>query len=225
MSGLLQPNNGEAMNQSLALSRRVMCAAGIVAAGAAALPFGVAAKSHPAALSSPLHLRGVNVGQRAVLRTSGTVAIEAAGSAARAWRFAETTNVSWSVDEANVIEHRSGQMHVNGQTISTGPVAEVLCADERAAAIATTRGMASLVVTTATLAPADVWDILDDPAVAPLAPGVSEYRVYRTTHDDSVRDVYWTLRSPWLTALGDASPDTRLIWRGQGQLVTISVIG
>jgi hypothetical protein len=225
MSGLLQQNNGEAMTQGLTLSRRVMCAGGVFAAGAAAMPFGVMAQPEFIGPSAPLHLRGVSVGQSAVLRTAGTVAVETAGSEVRAWRFAETTDVSWSVDGATVIEHRSGQIRVNGKTFSTGPVSEILCADECAATIATTRGVASLVVTTATLGSSDVWDILDDPTAAPLAHGVSEYRVFKTTHDNSVRDVYWALRSPWLAALGAASPDTRLIWRGQGQLVTLNAVG
>ena len=186
------------------LSRRSFCVAGALSAGVALLPFTLAAHEGKRAVivdGGPLYLRGVRLGEHAVLRTQGKVWSETSQtSARRVWHFEENTAVSW-VESApgQVIELRTGRIQLSpsqGGRI-TGQ---------------------SLIVAAGTLTPSDAWQIAEHPTTAALPVGLSEVRVFRAAGDDATRQVFWTLRSPWLSAWGDATPDTRLIWRGQGQL-------
>lgn len=211
------------------LSRRSVCVAGALSAGAALLPFTLAAHEGKRAVivdGGPLYLRGVRLGEHAVLRTQGKVWSETSQtSARRVWHFEENTAVSW-VESApgQVIELRTGRIQLSPSQggriieITTGPVEEILSAADPMAVIATSRTGQSLIVAAGTLTPSDAWQIAEHPTTAALPVGLSEVRVFRTTGDDATRQVVWTLRSPWLSAWGYATPDARLIWRGQGQL-------
>jgi hypothetical protein len=218
----------------LSFSRRSVCLGGFVSAGAALLPKVVFGRDISASIDpgpyvtnmpgSTLHLRGVRVGEHAILRMHGTVTAETPKvDASRTWRFDENTMVSWVVSAAGgVVETRRGRIQLasleSGKTIeiATGPVDEPLSLEGEAVAISL-KGQ-SLIVSAPALALSDAWDIADDPLEASLPAGLSEFRVFRTASDGVAQQVYWALRSPWLPALGEASPETHLVWRGQGRL-------
>lgn len=219
------------MNQAMTLSRRAICVGGIASATLAAMPKFSEARDYsmtsaPIAKGSVLDLRGVRIGEHAVLRTFGQVSVDAhSGADQRIWRFVEDTLVSWRQDgNGNVVERRMGRTQLTPSQggkaveISTGPVEEHLKAIDQFAVVATTADGQSLLVTAAPLTPSDAWTVLDDPASAILPSVMSEYRVFRIAGNQ--RAVYWALRSPWLTALGEAPTESRLLWRGQGRLLT-----
>jgi hypothetical protein len=192
------------------LSRRSVLAGSAVLA---VVPLRVDAREIAAVSNAVFDLRGVRVGEHAILRTSGTVSSET-----RTWRFAENTLVSWTARGGEVLERREGRIQLtaaDGRTIeiSTGPVGEVIDPDAPAT-ILNSGGASRLLVSAATLTPSDAWDLLEN---GPLPAGVSEFRMF-TAADADTRTVSWGLRSPWLADLGTASSATRLIWRGTGRL-------
>jgi hypothetical protein len=223
---------GKTMTQAhpFSLSRRAVCLGGV----AGLVPVSVwgsellSPLGHVEPITIPpshaLQLRGVQPGGHAILRTQGSVNVETP-SAKSAWRFEENTTVSWAMPDAGrIVERRRGRLqlspHAGGKTIeiSTGPVEEHLFIDGAADTVARSSAGQSLIVAARTLTPSDVWQIADDPVSAVLPAGLSEFRVFRAAGQGATRHVTWAMRSPWLSVLGEASPETRLIWRGQGRL-------
>ncbi len=213
-------------NLPLKFSRRHICAAGIASAGVALSPAHSFAQDRVRVTSSAFHpgsalnLRGVRLGEHAMLRTAGTAVAE---GGARAWTFREDTLVSWNMTPSRqVVEQRRGRIHLTPSRggkkieIATGPVEEVLDTAHLQAPIATSSVGQSLILVAGPLTPSDVWRIADDPVSAPLPDSHTEYRVFRTV--GLSREFYWALRSPWLAALGESESDNALLWRGQGHL-------
>ena len=219
-------------NSALKFSRRAVCVTGVVSAAVSVLPMGAFAQDHERITQpafppgSALDLRGIRLGEHAILRTEGYVVRDGvSASNIRAWTFREDTLVSWKVTRAGqIIEQRRGRIHVTpsgrGKTveISTGPVEEVLDTTHSQSTIATSAAGQSLILASGTLTPSDVWHIADDPVSATLPSGLNEFRVFRAV--GNACEFYWALRSPWLAALGDSELATALIWRGQGRLTT-----
>jgi hypothetical protein len=169
-------------------------------------------------------VRGVRPGEHAMLRTRGSVAAE--GASGRRWTFEDNTAVTWALTAAGeVVEHRRGRLQLSpadgaGRTmeIFTGPVAEVLRPGAAAGALALSARAHTLIVAATDVRPDDAWRIADDPATVLLPRGASELRVFRARAGEDDREVFWLLRSPWLSELGAAAPAATLVWRGAGRL-------
>jgi len=169
-------------------------------------------------------LRGAVVGEHAVLRMQGLVAVE--NHPAQSWRFEEQVQVSWSLNEAgHIVERRRGRIQVYLASkmieLERAEPNEILASGSSAHILARSSQALSLIVPSGPLSTAEAWVITDDPAQAVLPAGVPGYRVYRAataSEQPALRRVFETRRSDWHAAFGHATPGTALVWHSQGHL-------